>query len=146
MFVCYQSRVFLIAMVMGECTVLLLQKHFFRSMWYSLVFDYVILKFISIYTELTHSKEQQHHFLCDCHCHGWGYHVDTTKILFWGLCDIIWFFNLIIKFISTHPAWTHSNKQQHHLTSLTSYHLATTKRQDCIRGQTIVVRDILILI
>ena len=53
-----------------------------RFMWYSLVFDHLIWKCISIYPALTHSDKQQHHFLCDRHCHGWVYYIDTTKIRF----------------------------------------------------------------
>ena len=40
----------------------------------------------------------------------------------------------IYKVLSIYPASTYSNKKQHHLTSLTSYHIATAKRLDCIKG------------
>ena len=50
------------------------------------------------------------------------------------------FYSTCYKVYIIYPASTHSDKQQHHSTSLLSYHLATTKRQFCIRGQPIVVR------
>ena len=62
-----------------------------RLVWYRLVFIQLILKFIFIYPALTHSNEQQHHFICVCHCDGWVYFFDTTKIWFYGSCDIVWF-------------------------------------------------------
>ena len=35
--------------------------------------------------------------LCDRHCHGWAHSIDTTKVRFEGLCDIILFvFNTVI--------------------------------------------------
>ena len=50
------------------------------------------------------------------------------------------------RFISSYPASTHSDKQQHHSRILPSYHLVTTKRQEFSRGQTVFVREIVNLI
>ena len=44
------------------------------------------------------------------------------------------FIQLIIKFISIYPESSNSNKQQHHSTSLTCYHIATSEHQYCIMG------------
>ena len=51
----------MIAIVTGECTLLILQKCDFMFVWYCLVFIQLILKFISIYPASTHSNEQRHH-------------------------------------------------------------------------------------
>ena len=56
-----------------------------------MIFIQLILNFISIYPASIHSDEQQHHLLCDRHCHGCVHYIDTTKIRFYGLCDIFWF-------------------------------------------------------
>ena len=53
-----------------------------RFVWYRLVFIQLILKFIYIYLTKTQSDEKQHHFIRDCHCHGWVHYIDTTKIRF----------------------------------------------------------------
>ena len=59
MFACYQSRVILIAIVKSECTILLLQKYVCKVyVLYSLVFDHIFLKFVSIYDALTQADEQ----------------------------------------------------------------------------------------
>ena len=50
------------------------------------------------------------------------------------------FIEFILKFIYIHPESTQREEQHHHLTTLPSYHLSATKRQDFIRGQPIVVR------
>ena len=71
------------------------------------------------------------------------YYENTVLRLVWF--SLI-FIELIIKFISIYPASSHIDEQKHHSTSLTSYNLATTECQNCIRGQTIVVRDIVTLI
>ena len=42
-------------------------------------FDHIIWEFIFIYNALTHSDEQQHHFHCDRHRHGWVYYVVLQK-------------------------------------------------------------------
>ena len=71
------------------------------------------------------------------------YNTNTVLRFVWF---IFIFIQLIIKFIYIYPVSTHSNKQRIHLTSLASYHLATAKRRDCIRGQPIVVRETVTLI
>ena len=71
------------------------------------------------------------------------YYENTVLRLVW-YCLI--FIQLIIKFISIYPESTHSNEQQHHLKSLMSYYLVTAKHQDYIRGQRIIVREIINLI
>ena len=83
-----QHRVFVIIIVLDECTILILRRYVFK------------------------------------------------------VCAIFFLIQLILKFISIYPSSTHSDEQQPHLTSIPSYHIATTKRQDCIRGQPIVVREI----
>ena len=53
-----------------------------RFVWYRLVFIHLVFKFISIYPSSTHSNEQHHYFLRDCHFHGWVHCIVTTKIRF----------------------------------------------------------------
>ena len=52
------------------------------------------------------------------------------------------FIQLIIKFISIYPASNHKNYKNQISTSVTSYNLVTAKRQKCISGQLIVVRNL----
>ena len=77
--VCYQTRAFVIAIVTGECNVLLLRKYVLRFVLFHLVFDNLVWKFISINAALKHSDEQQHHFLRDHHHHRWVKYVDNMK-------------------------------------------------------------------
>ena len=53
-----------------------------RFVWYRLVFDHLVWKFIFTYASLTHSDEEQHKYLCDWHSHEWVYYFDTTQIWF----------------------------------------------------------------
>ena len=62
-----------------------------RFVPYILVFIHLILLLRSIYPALTQQDNQQHHFLSDIHCHEWVYYIDTTKLRFYGSCDIFWF-------------------------------------------------------
>ena len=113
----------------------------------SLPWWYYVWTCIYIYTALTHTKQTTLPFslfmpfsrlslLC------WYY--KNTVLWFVWYCLV--YIQLNFKFISIYPASTHSDNQQHHLTSLTSYHLLTAKLQDCIRGQPTVLRVILTLI
>ena len=52
----------------------------------------------------------------------------------------------IYKVLYIYSALKHIDKKQHHLTSLTSYHPATFKHRDCIRGHPIFLREIVTLI
>ena len=79
----YQAYVFIIAIFTNECNVLLLQKNIFKVCVVLFGFFYNIFwNFISIDAALAHSNKQQQHFLCDCHCHGLIYYVDSTKLWF----------------------------------------------------------------
>ena len=69
-FFCNQHRVFVIDIVTGEFTILILHKYGFKVLAISFGFIHLILKFISIHPASTHSDKQQHHFICDSHCHG----------------------------------------------------------------------------
>ena len=141
--VCYQTRVFVIAIVTGECTVLLLQKYIlkvcavlfgFRS---SCLKVHIHLRYIntqqqtitSFYLWLPFSRVS---LIC------WYYENTVLRFVWYRLV----FIQIIIKFISIYPTSTHRYEHHQHLISLMSYQIATEKCRDCIRGQTIIVRDI----
>ena len=142
--VSYHTRIFVIAIVTAEYTALLLQKYVFKvcavsiAFWSSCLKLYIHLCYIN-----THQQTTSQFSL-------W-LPLSRVSLLFWynknTVLRFVWYFlvctQLIINSISIHPASTHSDKQQHHLTSLTSYHVFSAKRQDCIRGQLIIVRDLL---
>ena len=141
--VCYQNRVFLITIVTVECTVLLLQQYVFKVCAISFGFWSSCLKvYIHLLCINTHRRTTTTFYL-------WSslslvsllyvYYKNTVLRLVWYRLVCI---KLNIKFISVYKASTNSDKQQHHLLSLTPYHLATVKRWYCIRGQPIVVRKI----
>ena len=95
---------FVITIVTGEFTILELWKYVFRFFVILFSFFYLILKFISIYPESTHS-DKQHHFLRDCHCHGWVHYIlnyENTVLRF--LWYRLVFIRLVLKFISVYPA------------------------------------------
>ena len=114
-----------------------------RFVRYGLVFDHLVWKFVSIYTVLQHNNKQQHNFfvmaIVTCEF--------TMLILqkFGFKIGVISFnvIQLILKFTSIYPASTHIHEQKHNFISLTSYHIATTEHRYCIRGQPIVVREII---
>ena len=53
-----------------------------RFVLFWLDFDRIVWYSIFIYAALTHNAEQQHHFLCDFHCHGWVHYVVLQKYSF----------------------------------------------------------------
>ena len=143
----YQTRVFLITIVMGECTVLLLRKYDFKvcavlfGFWSSCLKFYIHLLCINTqrWTTTPFSlwfPSSRVSLLC------WYYKNAVLRFVWYCLV----FIQIIIKFISIYPASTHIDKQQHHLTSLKSYNLATSEHRDCIRGQPIIVREIVNMI
>ena len=137
----YHTRFFVIPIVMGECTVLLLQKYGFKvcavlfGFWSSCLKFHIHLLWINTQRQITTPfyswlPSSRVSLLC---C----YYEHTVRSFVW-YCLV--FIQLIMKFISICLASTHGNKQHQHLTSLTSYHLATYERQDCIKGQPISLR------
>ena len=145
--VCYKTSVFVITIVTGEYTVLLLQKHGFKfctvlfGFWSSCLKVYIHLRCINTQKNRT-TQFDSWSPLSQVNLLSWYYENAFLRFVWYRLVLI----QLIIKFISIYPASTHSDEQHHHLKSLMSYHLATTKNQDCIRGQPIVVRDVVTLI
>ena len=68
----------------------------------------------------------------------------NTVLRFMWYCLV--FIQLNFKFTFIYPASTHSDEQQHHSATLPSNHIITTKQKDCIRGQSIILREIITLI
>ena len=141
--VSYQTCVFVTNIVTGECTVLLLQK-------------YVLKVFVVLFGFSSSSLKVFIHLRCiitqrqtTTPVHLW-FRLSRVILLCWYYKNtVLWFvwyclvfIQIIIKFIFIYPAWTPSNKQHHHLTSLTSYHLVTAECWDCMRGQPNFVREI----
>ena len=128
----------MVATVTGECTVLLLRKYGSNvcvvsfCFWSSCLIVYIHLRYINtqwhtITPIYSWSPSSRVSLLC-------RYYENRVLRFVWFR---LIFIQLIIKFISIYPASTHSDEQQHHSTSLTSYHLATSERRDCIRDQLI---------
>ena len=53
-----------------------------RFVLFHLVFDHLVWWFIFIYSALTHSNKQKHHFHRDPHRHGWVYYIVLQKYIF----------------------------------------------------------------
>ena len=136
--VCYQTQVFVITIVTGECTVLLLQKYGFNIFASSFGFRssswklYIHLRCNNTQRRTTTqfslwSPSSRVSLLC------WYYKNTVLKFVWYHSV----FIQLIIKFVSIYPASTHIRKHHHHVTSLISYHLSTVKLRNFIRGQPI---------
>ena len=135
------------SIVTGECTVLILPKYVEKvcalsfGFWSCCFKVYIHLRIINTqrgtttpyYSWLSLSWIS---LLC------WYYKYTLLRFVWYRLV----FIQLIIKFVSIYPASKHRDKQQHHLTWLTSYHLVIADFRDCINGQPVVVREILTLI
>ena len=144
---CYQTCVFIFAIVTHDCTVLLLQKYCLKVSVVSVGFWSSYLKFyihlLCINTQERTTRTFSLWFPSSRVSLLWWYYANTVERFIW-YCLV--FIQLVIKLISIYPASTHNNEQQHHSTSHISYHIATTKRQDCIRGDPIVARGIVTMV
>ena len=142
--VCYYTGIFMIAIVTGKCTVLLLNKYSLKvcavwfGFWSSCLKFCIYLRCINTQRRTTTTPfslwlpSPQSSLLC------WYY-----KNYGFQVCVILFdFIQLIILFVFIYHESAHSCKQQHQLTSLNSYHLATTEHRDCMMGQPIVVKEI----
>ena len=139
----YQTRVSVVAIVTGECTILLLQQYIFKDCAVLSVFRSSCSK-VNIHLLCINMQERT-----------------TTTFSLWSpssrlrliswyykntVLSFVWyrfvFIQIILTFVSLYPASTHSKEQQHDLTSLTSYHVAVAERWYFIRGCPIFVREI----
>ena len=133
----------MITIVTGEYIVVLLQTYSFKvctvlfDFWSSSLKVYINLRCINTQKRRT-TQFYSYSPLARVSLLSWYYKNTFLRLVCYRLVLI----QLIIKFISIYPASTYSDEQHHHLTSLMSYHLATTQLRYCIRSQTIIVRDI----
>ena len=133
----------MIDIVTGEFTILIIRRYGFKVC--VILFGYYSSHF-KVYIHWTCINTQQQ---TTSPLYSW-LTLSRVSLLYWYYEDtvlrFVWyclvFIQLILKCISINPASTHSDKQQHHLTILLSYHIANTKQQDFIGGHTIVVREI----
>ena len=139
-----QTRVSVIAIGTGDCTIFLLQNIvvwfvlFFFGFWSSCLIIYIHLRCIN--TQIWTTTPFSLWLPLSPVSLLWWYHNNRGLRFVWFCLISI---QLIIKFIPIYPAYSHSDEQQHHSTLLTSYHLATNRHQYFIRGPLIVVREIL---
>ena len=111
----YQTRVFVVTIVTGDCTLFLLKIYGFKvcvvsfGFWSSCLKVYIHLLCIDTQRWTTTpfflwSPLSQVSLLC------WYYKNMVSRFVWYRLI----FIQLIIKFISVYPASTHSDNQQHH--------------------------------
>ena len=133
--VCYQTHIFVIAIVTYECTLLLFTKIGFTGLCGIIWF--LIILFESFYPFNLHWQTSMNNntilFIIAIVTGEFTMLILNNTVFRFVLYHLV-FIQLIIKFISIYPESSHRDEQQHHLTSITSYHLVTDRTPRLYQG------------
>ena len=139
----YQTRVSVVAIVTGECTILLLQQYIFKDCAVLSVFRSSCSK-VNIHLLCINTKERTTTIFSSwspssrLRLLSWYYKNTVSRFVWYRFV----FIQSILTFISLYSISTYREEQQHDLTSLTSYHVEIAERWYFIRGCPIFVREI----